>query len=211
MKHLIDVIAAGPPQPARRGLGGVRVAVRPGRRRQPAVAGRRLCRGPHLRRRHRRYPRATCSRTCPAIRRATSPSACPARWPAASAPPPTPPSPWRTPAPGTCCRRASRWCCAIGLIGTVNLPMAAGAGRRLRGHAGRADLPAGPARHAAASPLCRAAPPRVDGELVDVIGNFGVVRAFGATLREQRRLGATIGDRDGRPPRAACSIWRTCG
>ena len=29
----------------------------------------------------------------------------------------------------------------------------------------------------------------VDGELVDVIGNFGVVRAFGATLREQRRIG----------------------
>jgi ATP-binding cassette subfamily B protein len=29
----------------------------------------------------------------------------------------------------------------------------------------------------------------VDGELVDVIGNFNVVRAFGATLREQRRIG----------------------
>ena len=29
----------------------------------------------------------------------------------------------------------------------------------------------------------------VDGELVDVIGNFGVVRAFGATFREQRRIG----------------------
>jgi ATP-binding cassette, subfamily B, bacterial len=34
----------------------------------------------------------------------------------------------------------------------------------------------------------------VDGELVDVIGNFSVVRAFGAVLREQRRLGATIAD-----------------
>ena len=33
----------------------------------------------------------------------------------------------------------------------------------------------------------------VDGELVDVIGNMGVVRAFGATFREQRRLGARIG------------------
>ncbi len=33
----------------------------------------------------------------------------------------------------------------------------------------------------------------VDGELVDVIGNMGVVRAFGATLREQGRLGARIG------------------
>jgi ATP-binding cassette, subfamily B, bacterial len=29
----------------------------------------------------------------------------------------------------------------------------------------------------------------VDGELVDVIGNFSVVRAFGATFREQRRIG----------------------
>jgi ATP-binding cassette, subfamily B, bacterial len=34
----------------------------------------------------------------------------------------------------------------------------------------------------------------VDGELVDVIGNFSVVRAFGAVLREQRRIGATVGD-----------------
>jgi ATP-binding cassette, subfamily B, bacterial len=33
----------------------------------------------------------------------------------------------------------------------------------------------------------------VDGELVDVIGNMGVVRAFGATFREQRRIGTTIG------------------
>jgi ATP-binding cassette subfamily B protein len=32
----------------------------------------------------------------------------------------------------------------------------------------------------------------VDGELVDVTSNMAVVRAFGATLREQRRLGATI-------------------
>ena len=33
----------------------------------------------------------------------------------------------------------------------------------------------------------------VDGELVDVIGNMSVVRAFGATFREQKRIGATIG------------------
>jgi ATP-binding cassette subfamily B protein len=33
----------------------------------------------------------------------------------------------------------------------------------------------------------------VDGELVDVIGNMGVVRAFGATLRERRRLDTTVG------------------
>jgi ATP-binding cassette subfamily B protein len=32
----------------------------------------------------------------------------------------------------------------------------------------------------------------VDGELVDIIGNFNVVRAFGATVREQSRLAATI-------------------
>ncbi len=35
---------------------------------------------------------------------------------------------------------------------------------------------------------------RVDGELVDVIGNIGVVRAFGATFRESRRIADTIGD-----------------
>ncbi len=33
----------------------------------------------------------------------------------------------------------------------------------------------------------------VDGELVDVIGNMQVVRAFGATLREHRRIAADIG------------------
>jgi ATP-binding cassette subfamily B protein len=33
----------------------------------------------------------------------------------------------------------------------------------------------------------------VDGELVDIIGNFNVVRAFGAVFREQKRLDATIG------------------
>jgi ATP-binding cassette, subfamily B, bacterial len=33
----------------------------------------------------------------------------------------------------------------------------------------------------------------VDGELVDVISNFNVMRAFGATFREQIRLGNTIG------------------
>jgi ATP-binding cassette, subfamily B, bacterial len=32
----------------------------------------------------------------------------------------------------------------------------------------------------------------VDGEFVDVIGNMGVVRAFGATLRERRRLGDRV-------------------
>jgi ATP-binding cassette subfamily B protein len=33
----------------------------------------------------------------------------------------------------------------------------------------------------------------VDGELVDVLGNMPVVRAFGAMFREQRRIGTTIG------------------
>jgi ATP-binding cassette subfamily B protein len=33
----------------------------------------------------------------------------------------------------------------------------------------------------------------VDGELVDVIGNMSVVRAFGAMFREQKRIAATIG------------------
>ncbi|CAN7270261.1 ABC transporter ATP-binding protein/permease [Trinickia sp. LjRoot230] len=32
----------------------------------------------------------------------------------------------------------------------------------------------------------------VDGELVDVIGNMGLVRAFGMTFREQQRFGATV-------------------
>jgi ATP-binding cassette subfamily B protein len=35
---------------------------------------------------------------------------------------------------------------------------------------------------------------RVDGELVDVIGNIGVVRAFGATFRESKRIADTIGE-----------------
>ena len=45
------------------------------------------------------------------------------------------------------------------------------------------------------TPLHRAYATRaaaVDGEFVDVIGNMGVVRAFGATLRERRRLGDRI-------------------
>ena len=33
----------------------------------------------------------------------------------------------------------------------------------------------------------------VDGEMVDVIGNFSVVRAFGAVPRERARLGAAVG------------------
>ncbi|MCY0388524.1 ABC transporter ATP-binding protein [Robbsia sp. Bb-Pol-6] len=37
----------------------------------------------------------------------------------------------------------------------------------------------------------------VDGELVDVIGNMGLVRAFGATFREQQRFAGKIGDEMG--------------
>lgn len=33
----------------------------------------------------------------------------------------------------------------------------------------------------------------VDGELVDVVQNIGLVRAFGATIRERQRFGATVG------------------
>ena len=46
----------------------------------------------------------------------------------------------------------------------------------------------GSARHHAFAAKAAA----VDGELVDVIGNMGLVRAFGMTLREQNRFGATV-------------------
>ncbi|AXF20091.1 ABC transporter [Burkholderia pyrrocinia] len=46
----------------------------------------------------------------------------------------------------------------------------------------------GSARHHAFAARAAA----VDGELVDVIGNMGLVRAFGMTLREQKRFGATV-------------------
>ncbi|WP_175689387.1 ABC transporter ATP-binding protein [Burkholderia anthina] len=46
----------------------------------------------------------------------------------------------------------------------------------------------GSARHHAFASKAAA----VDGELVDVIGNMGLVRAFGMTLREQKRFGATV-------------------
>ncbi|MBR8094808.1 ABC transporter ATP-binding protein [Burkholderia cenocepacia] len=46
----------------------------------------------------------------------------------------------------------------------------------------------GSARHHAFAAKAAA----VDGELVDVIGNMGLVRAFGITLREQKRFSATV-------------------
>ncbi len=81
--------------------------------------------------------------------------------------------------------------CAIGFIATVNLTMAA---VLLVLAAGLGALIFQLAR--GGTPLHRsfaAKAAAVDGELVDVIGNMGVVRAFGATFREQRRLAGTIG------------------
>jgi ATP-binding cassette, subfamily B, bacterial len=79
---------------------------------------------------------------------------------------------------------------AIGLISTVNLAMA--------GVLVALALALGAMIYALArkgTPLHRSyasAAAGVDGELVDVTSNMAVVRAFGATMREQRRLGATI-------------------
>ena len=81
--------------------------------------------------------------------------------------------------------------CSIVLIGSVNLTMAlalVGAAAGLGGlvfHLARRGTPLHRSFAAKAA--------AVDGELVDVIGNMGVVRAFGATFRERRRIGATIG------------------
>ena len=81
--------------------------------------------------------------------------------------------------------------CAVLLIGSVNLQMACvlvAAAMVLGGviywlaRAGN-ELHRDFASKAAA----------VDGELVDIIGNVSVVRAFGASLREQSRVGDTIG------------------
>jgi ATP-binding cassette subfamily B protein len=79
---------------------------------------------------------------------------------------------------------------AIGFIGSVNLILAltltalsAAVGAAVFALARRGSNLHGDYAEKAAG---------VDGDLVDVIGNFGVVRAFGATLREQRRFGATM-------------------
>jgi ATP-binding cassette, subfamily B, bacterial len=81
--------------------------------------------------------------------------------------------------------------CAIVLIGSVN-PVMAGALVGVAGGLGALVF------HLArrGTPLHRsfaAKAAAVDGELVDVISNMGVVRAFGATFREQKRIGATVG------------------
>jgi ATP-binding cassette subfamily B protein len=80
---------------------------------------------------------------------------------------------------------------SIGFIGSVNLPLAgtllliATLLGTLVFHRARrgVDRHRNFAREAAA----------VDGELVDIIGNFTVVRAFGAARREQARIEATLG------------------
>ena len=79
---------------------------------------------------------------------------------------------------------------AISLIGTVNLLMA---GVLVALAIGLGAVIYVLARNG--TPLHRSyagAAAGVDGELVDVTSNMAVVRAFGATMREQRRLGATI-------------------
>jgi ATP-binding cassette, subfamily B, bacterial len=81
--------------------------------------------------------------------------------------------------------------CAIGLIATVNTSIAlvlvgfSAALGALIFHLARRGTPLH--RRYAESAA------RVDGELVDVIGNFSVVRAFGAMRREQRRFAETVG------------------
>ncbi|HET7883909.1 MAG TPA: ABC transporter ATP-binding protein [Acetobacteraceae bacterium] len=81
--------------------------------------------------------------------------------------------------------------CSICFIGSVNLTMA---GVLVLAAAGLGALVFILARRG--TPLHRsfaAKAAAVDGELVDVIGNMAVVRAFGAMFREQGRIGATIG------------------
>jgi ATP-binding cassette subfamily B protein len=81
--------------------------------------------------------------------------------------------------------------CAILFIGSVNATMA---GVLVGVAGGLGALVFNLARRG--TPLHRSFASKaaaVDGELVDVIGNMGVVRAFGATFREQKRIGATIG------------------
>ncbi len=81
--------------------------------------------------------------------------------------------------------------CSILFIGAVNPPLAAAL---LVLAAALGGLIYRLARRG--TPLHRAYAERaaaVDGELVDVIGNIGVVRAFGATINERRRIGAVIG------------------
>ena len=97
-------------------------------------------------------------------------------------------------------------CVAIALISTVNPLMAAS----LVGiSAGMAAVIFWLARHG--TPLHREFATRaaaVDGELVDVIGNMAVVRAFGATLREHGRITDAIGSEMGARRRSLIYLER---
>ena len=100
-------------------------------------------------------------------------------------------------------------CVRSRLIGTVD-PIMAGTPARGRRGTGRDDLLHGAAT---ALPLHRDFAQQaaaVDGELVDVVGNFGVVRAFGATLREQRRIAGTLRSEMAARAAPACCIWSGC-
>ncbi len=79
---------------------------------------------------------------------------------------------------------------SICVIGTVNLALAATlmAIALLLGAVVFVMARRGTARHRDYAEKAAA----VDGELVDILGNFGVVRAFGATFREQTRVGDRI-------------------
>ncbi len=80
--------------------------------------------------------------------------------------------------------------CSIAYIGSVNVSLAAGL---VVLASGLGALIFRLARRG--TPLHRAYAGKaaaLDGELVDVIGNMGVVRAFGATFGERRRISATI-------------------
>jgi ATP-binding cassette subfamily B protein len=81
-------------------------------------------------------------------------------------------------------------CLSIGLIASVNLVLAATlcTVSALLGALIYALARGGSALHRSYAEKAAA----VDGELVDVISNFGVVRAFGATLREQARIGGIV-------------------
>ena len=81
--------------------------------------------------------------------------------------------------------------CSIVFIGSVNLTMA---GALVAASVAMGALIFHLARRG--TPLHRSFASKaaaVDGELVDVIGNMGVVRAFGAMFREQSRIASTIG------------------
>ena len=81
--------------------------------------------------------------------------------------------------------------CSIAFIGSVNLTMAGalvGAAACLGAMVYYLARRGTPLHRSFASKAAA-----VDGELVDVIGNMSVVRAFGAMFREQKRIAGTIG------------------